>query len=106
MKNDIIQEQIEYYRQRASEYDEWFLRQGRYDRGEIHRQQLFSEVSQVEKAIFESAPSGDILELACVTGLWTQHLAPLANSLTAIDASPETIALNRQRVNSNSVQYC
>jgi 2-polyprenyl-3-methyl-5-hydroxy-6-metoxy-1,4-benzoquinol methylase len=105
MNTDILQEQIEYYRQRASEYDEWFLRLGRYDRGETHRQQWFPEVDRVEKALFDASPSGDILELACGTGLWTQHLAPLANRLTAIDASCETIALNRQRVGSDSVQY-
>ena len=29
----ILDEQIAYYRARASEYDEWFLRQGRYDLG-------------------------------------------------------------------------
>jgi 2-polyprenyl-3-methyl-5-hydroxy-6-metoxy-1,4-benzoquinol methylase len=105
MNNDILQEQIEYYHQRASEYDEWFLRQGRYDRGEIHRQQWFSEVSQVKKAFFDASPSGDILELACGTGLWTQHLAPLANYLTAIDASSEAIALNQKRVGSSSIEY-
>jgi hypothetical protein len=43
MESDILQEQVQYYRERASEYDEWFFRQGRYDRGEEHRQQWFSE---------------------------------------------------------------
>ena len=28
-----ISQQIDYYRARADEYDQWFLRQGRYDRG-------------------------------------------------------------------------
>ena len=31
---DLLQEQIEYYRERALEYDEWFFRQGRSARGE------------------------------------------------------------------------
>jgi demethylmenaquinone methyltransferase/2-methoxy-6-polyprenyl-1,4-benzoquinol methylase len=105
MKSNILQEQVQYYRERASEYDEWFFRQGRYDRGENHRQQWFSEISQVETALRASTPSGDILELACGTGLWTQHLAPLATHLTAVDASPEAIALNQQRVASASVEY-
>jgi 2-polyprenyl-3-methyl-5-hydroxy-6-metoxy-1,4-benzoquinol methylase len=104
MKSDILQEQVQYYRERASEYDEWFFRQGRYDRGENHRQQWFSEISQVETALWASTPSGDILELACGTGLWTQYLAPLATHLTAVDASPEAIALNQQRVASASVE--
>jgi 2-polyprenyl-3-methyl-5-hydroxy-6-metoxy-1,4-benzoquinol methylase len=105
MKPDLLREQIEYYRERASEYDQWFLRQGRYDRGEAHRQQWFSEVLEVEKALHAAKPSGDILELACGTGLWTQHLAPLANYLMAIDAAPEVILLNQQRVNSSVVEY-
>ncbi|MGL5836472.1 MAG: methyltransferase domain-containing protein [Waterburya sp.] len=105
MKSDILQEQVQYYRDRASEYDQWVFRQGRYDRGENHRQQWFLEVSQVENALRATIPAGDILELACGTGLWTQHLATLATRLTAVDASPEVIALNQQRVVSASVEY-
>jgi hypothetical protein len=33
---NLLQEQIEYYRERALEYDEWFFHQGRDDRGEAH----------------------------------------------------------------------
>jgi 2-polyprenyl-3-methyl-5-hydroxy-6-metoxy-1,4-benzoquinol methylase len=105
MRSDILQEQVQYYRERASEYDEWFLRQGRYDRGENHHQQWFSEVAEVEEALRAATPAGDILELACGTGLWTQHLAPLATRLTAVDASPEAIALNQRRVDPASVEY-
>ena len=105
MSADLLREQIEYYRERASEYDEWFFRQGRYDRGEAHRQQWFSEVSEVEAALRAAKPSGNILELACGTGLWTQHLTSLATHVTAVDASPEVIALNQQRVRSESVEY-
>lgn len=105
MKSDLLQEQVQYYRDRAPEYDEWFFRQGRYDRGENHRQQWFSEVSAVEIALRAATPSGNILELACGTGLWTQHLTPFATHLTAVDASPEAIAINQQRVGSTSVEY-
>jgi demethylmenaquinone methyltransferase/2-methoxy-6-polyprenyl-1,4-benzoquinol methylase len=35
-----LKEQIEYYRARAAEYDEWHLRTGRYDRGEDHRRTM------------------------------------------------------------------
>jgi ubiquinone/menaquinone biosynthesis C-methylase UbiE len=96
---------VNYYRDRASEYDEWFFRQGRYDRGEAHRQQWFAEIEEVESALFATKPAGNILELACGTGLWTQHLAPLATHITAVDAAPEVIALNQNRVNSESVEY-
>jgi SAM-dependent methyltransferase len=101
----ILDEQIAYYRARASEYDEWFLRQGRYDRGAEHSRLWFDEVATVEAALGEAAPSGDILELACGTGLWTRHLAPRATHVTAVDASAEVIAINRSRVQNPVVSY-
>jgi ubiquinone/menaquinone biosynthesis C-methylase UbiE len=45
------------------------------------------------------------MELACGTGIWTARLARTAASVTAVDASPEVIALNRQRITSGSVDY-
>lgn len=42
--------------------------------------------------------SGDVLELACGTGWWTERLARTARSLTCLDASPETIDVNRARL--------
>jgi 2-polyprenyl-3-methyl-5-hydroxy-6-metoxy-1,4-benzoquinol methylase len=105
MNSNILQEQIRYYRDRAPEYDEWFFRQGRYDRGAAHREQWFAEISAVELALFSIDLSGDILELACGTGLWTQRLASVANYLTAVDASPEVILLNQQKIQSQSVEY-
>ena len=41
---DNLQEQVDYYRARASEYDEWFYRIGRYDRGSEINQRWFNEV--------------------------------------------------------------
>jgi SAM-dependent methyltransferase len=102
---DILQEQIAYYRARAPEYDRWFLRQGRYDRGEAHRQQWLEEVGHLEAALARSAPAGDILELACGTGIWTSRLAPRAAHLTAVDASPEALAINRSRLLDPAVEY-
>ena len=95
---DILGEQIRYYRDRASEYDDWFLRRGRYDRGEDHRRAWFAEVEQVEEALRAAGPRGQILELAAGTGLWTGRLLPFAEHLTAVDASPEVLRLNRGRL--------
>jgi demethylmenaquinone methyltransferase/2-methoxy-6-polyprenyl-1,4-benzoquinol methylase len=101
----IIESQKAYYQARAGEYDEWFLRKGRYDRGPAHHDEWFGEVAVVEAALRDARPSGAILELACGTGLWTRHLIGGATRVTAVDASPEVIALNRQRVGSPSVEY-
>ena len=101
----LLQEQIDYYRARAGEYDEWFLRQGRYDHGPELNQQWFDEAAQVANALAAFAPTGQVLELACGTGLWTQHLARYAASITAVDSSSEVIEINRQRVSKETVEY-
>ena len=101
----LLDEQVEYYRARAAEYDEWFLRQGRYDRGEEHKRRWFAEVATVETALAAAAPYGDVLELACGTGLWTRHLVRQARSLTAVDASTEVLEINRARVGDPRVTY-
>lgn len=101
----LLQEQIAYYRARAGEYDQWFLRQGRYDHGPALNQQWFDEAGVVADSLAAFAPTGRVLELACGTGLWTQHLARTASSLTAVDSSPEVIALNRERVGRSDVEY-
>jgi len=95
---NLIQSQIEYYRKRSSEYDEWFLRRGRYDYGTEINQQWFDEVKEVCQVLEDFNPSGDVLELACGTGWWTEQLARYAKHITAVDASGEVIAINQQRL--------
>jgi demethylmenaquinone methyltransferase/2-methoxy-6-polyprenyl-1,4-benzoquinol methylase len=102
---DLLNEQVAYYRARAPEYDEWFFRQGRYDRGERHRAEWFEEVSGIEAALRSFLPDGDILELACGTGLWTRHLLAPGRRILAVDASPEMLALNQARIQSDAVEY-
>jgi demethylmenaquinone methyltransferase/2-methoxy-6-polyprenyl-1,4-benzoquinol methylase len=97
MDERIIAEQVAYYRARASEYDEWFLRLGRYDRGSDLNRQWFAEAETAVRALRTLAPFGRVLELACGTGLWTGHLLEAATSVTAVDASPEVLAIHRER---------
>lgn len=100
-----LDEMVAYYRARADEYDEWFYRRGRYDRGPDLNRRWFDEVAQVEAALDAAALGGDVLELAPGTGIWTQRLAGLARSLTVVDASPEMLALCRARVASDHVSF-
>jgi demethylmenaquinone methyltransferase/2-methoxy-6-polyprenyl-1,4-benzoquinol methylase len=96
---EILREQADYYRARASEYDRWFLRQGRYDRGDAANSQWFAEVHQVEAALASVPLDGaDVLELAPGTGIWTEQLVERAARLTAVDASAEMIGENRRRL--------
>lgn len=99
MDNDILQEQIAYYRARASEYDEWFYRQGRYDHGAELNQQWADEAEQVRQALYTLGPVESALELACGTGIWTQELVRISQQVTALDASPEVIAINQAKLN-------
>ncbi len=101
----LIEEQIAYYQARAGEYDEWFLRQGRYDHGPEMNARWFAEVEQVARALEAFAPAGDVLELASGTGLWTQRLVPTARTLTAVDSSPEVHAVSRERLGNAPVRY-
>ena len=96
----LLSEQAAYYRARAHEYDEWWQRKGRYDRGPEATARWRAEVAQVETELDRAALTGDVAELACGTGWWTQRLARTAHRLTCIDASPETIDINRQRLSS------
>src|SRR6476620_8472284 len=90
----VLREQLDYYRERAAEYDQWWLRQGRYDRGPALNAQWFAEAAAVSSALSAFRPAGRVLELACGTGIWTAQLLPFASHLTALDGSPEMLAIN------------
>ncbi|MFN6461739.1 MAG: class I SAM-dependent methyltransferase [Nostoc sp. DedVER02] len=105
MTDDILQQQIEYYRARANEYDEWFYRKGRYDRSAEINQRWFNEVAAIKNTLHQIGVVDDILELASGTGIWTQELLRIGKKVTAIDASEEMIAINRSKLNSPSVEY-
>jgi len=97
-ERNLLEEQKAYYRARAPEYDDWFLRQGVYDGGFEENRRWFAEVDAVRGALRSFHPGGRVLELACGTGWWTRELASYADRITAVDASPEVLELNRRRV--------
>ncbi|MYD11487.1 MAG: class I SAM-dependent methyltransferase [Chloroflexi bacterium] len=102
---DLLQHQIDYYRARAPEYDEWFYRLGRYDRGEAHTRQWELEAQQVRDQLRSQAGFAHILELAPGTGIWTGELIQIGRRVTAVDASPEMININRAKLQSDRVEY-
>lgn len=102
---DVLQQQIQYYRERAGQYDEWFYRLGRYDRGAELNQRWFDEVAVVMQALQGLGSFDQVLELACGTGIWTGELIKIGQHVTALDASPEVIALNQARINNSRVSY-
>lgn len=102
---DLLAEQRAYYRARAPEYDEWWRRLGRYDRGDEMAEEWERQLAVVETALESFGATGRVLELAGGTGWWTKRLAATADTLTVVDASPETLELNRQRVGRDDVDY-
>jgi SAM-dependent methyltransferase len=85
--------QLTYYRRRAPEYDETSL-------GDTEASsRRFAEITD------RVDPTGDLLEIACGTGLWTKHLIRRAKSVTALDASPEMIELARERIDDRAATF-
>src|SRR5450631_4270296 len=104
----ILQDQIDYYRARAGEYDEWWFRHGRYDHRPEFNARWHSETAAVETAFdawLARRQPRRVLELACGTGLFTRRIASQVEKVTAIDASPEVIAINSARVAAGNVTY-
>lgn len=103
--DDLLEEQRSFYRARAPEYDEWWQRRGRYDRGGGELREWQRQVARVDAALTSFGARGDVLELAGGTGWWTERLARTAGQLTVVDASPETLVINRERVGRLDVDY-
>lgn len=104
----LLAGQVAYYRARAREYDAWWYRTGRFDRGAANNRAWRADVAVVESAVdamLTKARPSHVLELACGTGLFTRHVARFADHVTAIDAAPEVIAINRERVAAANVEY-
>jgi demethylmenaquinone methyltransferase/2-methoxy-6-polyprenyl-1,4-benzoquinol methylase len=89
----LLADQIGYYRQRAGEYDATAY-------GDVPAAQ-----ARIARLVGRMQPRGRVLEIACGTGLWTVALAELADSVVALDAAPETIALARDRVPADRVRF-
>jgi SAM-dependent methyltransferase len=95
---DVLSEQQTYYNERAAEYDQWWLRIGRYDRGAEENAVWFAEQQQVRTAFDSLDWSGDIVELAGGTGTWTEWLASRARGVTVLDGSREMIEISSARL--------
>jgi trans-aconitate methyltransferase len=81
----VIDEQIRYYRSRAEEYDATAY--GSLTTAREHIARITSRLPR----------NASTLELACGTGMWTEALAQRTEEITAVDASPEAIAIAERR---------
>jgi demethylmenaquinone methyltransferase/2-methoxy-6-polyprenyl-1,4-benzoquinol methylase len=101
----LLDEQRAYYRARAREYDQWWERTGRYDRGAEANARWFEEAATLRRALDAFDPRGRVLELACGTGIWTERLVLLADRVVAVDASAEMLEINHARIGAGTVEY-
>jgi SAM-dependent methyltransferase len=92
----LLDEQIAYYRRRAPEYDAT---------SRPEDDPFEADADRIRGEVRAFAPRGRVLELAAGTGQWTALLAEFADELTAVDASPEALALNRAKVAAERVRY-
>ena len=83
-----------YYAARASEYDRI------YDKPE--RQGDLQRLREWLPSLFAGRR---VLEVACGTGYWTQFIATTASRIVALDASPETLAIAKQRTAAPHVEF-
>ena len=75
-----------YYAARAAEYERI------YDKPE--RQ---ADLAALRARIPRMLADRDVIEVACGTGYWTQHIAPSARRVTAIDINEETLEIARAK---------
>jgi SAM-dependent methyltransferase len=60
---------------------------------------------EVTDALDAFQPNGSVLELACGPGVWTGQLLRHASEVTAVDASPEMLAIAAARVGDERVRF-
>src|SRR5712671_32437 len=87
----LLQEQVAYYRSLAADY----LNQGLDLPGG----------DELTEALEAFQPAGSVLELACGPGVWTSQLLRHAADVTAVDASPEMLAIAAARVGDDRVRF-
>ena len=81
-----------YYRQRAPEYDDWWLGTGLFEQRD--RPGWHEDVAALCAAL-EALPPARTLDVACGTGFLTAHLP---GELTGLDQSPEMLAIAAERL--------
>jgi len=88
---------VDYYEARAGEYDDWYLRRGRYERGPIHDAAWNAELDGAGTWLDGLPIHGEIVELAAGTGWWSPLLAS-KGELSIYDAAAAPLERARERL--------
>jgi SAM-dependent methyltransferase len=87
----LLDEQIAYYRALAPDY--------------LDQRLDLPGAGELTEALSAFQPRGSVLELACGPGVWTGQLLRYAADVTAVDASPEMLAIAAARVSPERVRF-
>jgi SAM-dependent methyltransferase len=90
-RDRLLDEQLAYYRALAADY----LDQGLDLPGG----------EEITEALAAFQPTGSVLELACGPGVWTGQLLRHATDVTAVDASPEMLAIAAARAGNQRARF-
>ena len=96
---DLLADQVRYYRARAAEFDRTAYGEPRDRNGQAF------PASDDARVINELDLTGDVLELACGTGNWTRHIVQAADTVLAVDVAPEMIDIARQKIRTDNVTF-
>jgi demethylmenaquinone methyltransferase/2-methoxy-6-polyprenyl-1,4-benzoquinol methylase len=94
---DLDREMREYYAARTPEYDDWYLRRGRYSRGPARDIAWQLELDQATGWLDRQPLTGEIVELAAGTGWWSPLLAQ-KGELSLYDINPGPLERARERL--------
>jgi SAM-dependent methyltransferase len=90
-------EMVAYYEARAPEYDDWYLRRGRYQHGPIDDMAWQADLDAATTWLDGLPLGGRIVELAAGTGWWSPLLAT-KGELWCYDAAPAPLDRARERL--------
>jgi demethylmenaquinone methyltransferase/2-methoxy-6-polyprenyl-1,4-benzoquinol methylase len=96
-ESDRAAEMLAYYEARADEYDDWYLRRGRFERGPIHDAAWNAELDGAGAWLDGLQLAGEIVELAAGTGWWSPLLAS-KGELSIYDAAAAPLERARERL--------
>jgi demethylmenaquinone methyltransferase/2-methoxy-6-polyprenyl-1,4-benzoquinol methylase len=99
--DELLAEQVAYYRARAPEFDRWWERTDQYTLDpELHAQWDADkrELTALVDGWLAPFRGGRALDLASGTGIWTSRLAQHFGEVVAVDAAPEAIEIARAKL--------
>ncbi|HUB05228.1 MAG TPA: class I SAM-dependent methyltransferase [Solirubrobacteraceae bacterium] len=94
----LLAEQLAYYRAAAPRYRELAI-------PDVDEGTLSAAAEELSGVIEAFGITGDVLELACGPGTWTETLARRATSVTAVDGAPEMLAAAQDRIDDDRIRF-